>query len=99
MTARPRRPPRDNEISLLLSLATGPRPLTIGPVGRCTKRGWCRRHLPDPPDANTATVTYELTEKGWSELVRLEALSIIMRSDSVRQPAQHRHPGNSSSCV
>jgi hypothetical protein len=98
MTPRKRRPPRDNEVSLLLSLATGPRRLTTGPVGRCTKRGWCRRHLIDPPDARASAITYELTEKGWSELLRLEALSVFTPYDAAGSRLKNNQPGSPFSC-
>ena len=36
------RQPRQNEIELLNRLALGRLPLSSGPVGRCSSRGWIR---------------------------------------------------------
>ena len=36
------RQPRQNEIELLRRLALGRLPLSSGPVGRCSSRGWIR---------------------------------------------------------
>ena len=36
------RQPRQNEIELLSRLALGRLPLSFGPVGRCSNRGWIR---------------------------------------------------------
>jgi hypothetical protein len=40
---RPSRPPRREELALLVSLLDGPRSIARGPLGRCLKRGWCAR--------------------------------------------------------
>jgi hypothetical protein len=37
-----RRQPRGKEIELMKLLASGPRALDSGPVGRCSSRGWIR---------------------------------------------------------
>lgn len=36
------RSPNKAELALLRWLAAEPRPVTMGPVGQCVKRGWCR---------------------------------------------------------
>jgi hypothetical protein len=64
------RAPRPDEIRLLELLASSPRMLITGPVGRCTKRGWCRRRPGDRSDFRSASWVYELTDAGWSELSR-----------------------------
>ena len=58
----PKRGPRASELEFLRSLLDGPRPVSEGPVGRCTKRGWCRR-LGDEGDLVVA-----LTDLGQSML-------------------------------
>jgi hypothetical protein len=72
--AKPKRAPRPGEIALLASLAAGPRVLTSGPVGRCLKKGWCRRIAPDASEAGrTAPMAlYALTLDGWRAIEGLD---------------------------
>ena len=64
---RPRRTqPRGGELALMRTLLSGPRPLSAGPVGRCTKHGWLRV-LFDGDGSRTASravARYELTDAG-----------------------------------
>lgn len=41
------RGPRPGELRFLRSLASGPRAVVDGPVGRCIKQGWCARVVGD----------------------------------------------------
>lgn len=61
-----RRTPRSSEIALLRRLAAGPAHMTEGPVGRCSKRGWCRAVLLQAIDADKphGTALFELTDAG-----------------------------------
>ncbi len=63
---RPRRGPRAEEISLMRSLAGGPRAVTSGPIGRCVKRDWCRAVVVEDGEgaARHSTVLFALTEMG-----------------------------------
>ena len=63
---RPRRGPRAEEISLMRSLAAGPRAVTSGPIGRCVKRDWCRAVVVEDGEgaARNSTVLFALTEMG-----------------------------------
>ena len=63
---RPRRGPRAEEITLMRSLAAGPRAVTAGPIGRCVKRDWCRAVVVDEGEgaARRSTVLFALTELG-----------------------------------
>lgn len=64
---RPRRTqPRGGELALMRSLLSGPRPLSAGPVGRCTKHGWLRVSFDDDGSraAARAVARYELTDAG-----------------------------------
>jgi hypothetical protein len=58
--------PRPNEMQLLRHCISGPRDLSEGPVGRCTKRGWLRTIVEViVVERKTKTVVrYELTEIG-----------------------------------
>ncbi len=79
MAARPvsaRREPRREELVLLERLLDGPLAIIDGPLGRCLKRGWCRRivagarPVDDPSHDREAPWRYALTDKGLSALVR-----------------------------
>ena len=64
---RPRRTqPRGGELALMRMLLSGPRPLSAGPVGRCTKHGWLRVLLDgdESRTASRAVARYELTDAG-----------------------------------
>ncbi|MDX7949585.1 hypothetical protein P7D22_00125 [Lichenihabitans sp. Uapishka_5] len=61
------RPPRPSEVTLLRRLASGPQPLREGPVGRCTKRGWCRSV--EDVASGEPRVLFALTEAGWAALM------------------------------
>lgn len=67
-TMRPlrlRRKPRPDEIALLHSLASGPLQITEGPVGRCSKRGWCRAvSIGRDKRGGRIIILYELTPSG-----------------------------------
>ncbi len=65
-TSRPRRGPRAEEISLMRSLATGPRAVTAGPIGRCVKRDWCRAVVVEEGEgaARRSMVLFALTDMG-----------------------------------
>ena len=59
------RQPRQNEIELLNRLALGRLPLSSGPVGRCSSRGWIRYVEMN----ENGCALYELTASG---RIRLE---------------------------
>ena len=69
---RPRRTqPRGGEIALMRTLLSGPRPLSAGPVGRCTKHGWLRvSSEADGAAAARAVARYELTDAGRAAIGR-----------------------------
>ena len=58
------RQPREDEISLMRLLASGPHALDSGPVGRCSSRGWIRYV---ESDAHNCGI-YELTPLGRARL-------------------------------
>ena len=63
---RPRRGPRSEEIAVMRLLATGPKPMTSGPIGRCVKRGWCRPVMVDAVEGTGRgpQVLFALTDAG-----------------------------------
>ncbi len=63
---RPRRAPREAEIALMRQLASGPKAMTSGPIGRCVKRGWCRAVMTATADAARSgpLVVFALTDSG-----------------------------------
>ena len=63
---RSKRGPRADEIALLRSLAAGPAQVTGGPLGRCSKRGWCRAVLVQATggEKSHGTTVFELTLAG-----------------------------------
>ena len=65
---RSRKDPLPSEIALLQSLADGPAIMTAGPLGSCTKRGWCRAILLKSSGSGRPdwTVLFELTDVGRS---------------------------------
>ena len=68
------RAPRGNELQLMATLRDGPKAITVGPIGRCVKRGWCRIDLHTA--AGKAVVIFDLTETGRAVLrVAQEAAS------------------------
>jgi len=58
------RQPREDEISLMKLLASGPYALDSGPVGRCSSRGWIRYVESDEHNRGI----YELTPLGRARL-------------------------------
>lgn len=70
--SRGRRAPTPAELALLKWLAAKPRPVTVGPIGSCVKRGWCgpRPAVIEDDDGPRPGIVYVLTEAG-SHLVQL----------------------------
>lgn len=54
------------EIALLRWLLAKPRPVTIGPIGNCVKRGWCEpvRSVIEDHDGRKLAFVYVVTEAG-----------------------------------
>ena len=61
---RPRRSPRAEELAMMRNLATGPRAITAGPIGRCVKRGWCCALVAEADQAEGSRIVFALTEAG-----------------------------------
>ena len=60
------RPPNRSELALLRWLDQEPRPVAIGPIGQCVKRGWCRpafKHVVDDGVQKTIAI-YFVTNLG-----------------------------------
>lgn len=60
------RPPNKAELALLRWLAAEPRSVTMGPIGQCVKRGWCRpafKHVVDDGIRKTVAI-YFVTNLG-----------------------------------
>lgn len=71
---KPRRGPRIEEIALMQLLASGPRAVTEGPIGRCVKRGWCRALVIDAPKTpgSVPGIVFALTDAGRTLLTDLD---------------------------
>lgn len=63
---RKRRAPKPSELALLRWLLAKPRPVTIGPIGNCVKRGWCEpvRSVVEDHDGRRMAFVYVVTEAG-----------------------------------
>ena len=79
---RKRRAPTPAEVSLIRWLAAKARPVTMGPIGHCVKRGWCEpvRGIIDDHDGRRIGFIYTVTEAGL----------LVIREESQQQIAADR---------
>jgi hypothetical protein len=85
---RPIRPPNKAELALLRWLAVEPRPVLMGPIGQCVKRGWCKpafKHFVEDGLSKTVAI-YFVTSLG---------RRLIDQQDTGRSADPSDHPSGS----